>query len=120
MFLPQPLGQTPGARLPRKMILDLTAGNGAIATAIFVLLVLACSMLEANAASKRKVQTVEQLRTALREDRFVPRAFIKGDQVRVYFTNAEQRLMFKADWDRARTRVQGFSSHLAELKFDAS
>jgi len=47
-----------------------------------------------RAAGSDKVQTVEQLRAALRQNSFVPRAFIKGDQVRLYFTNAEQRLMF--------------------------
>jgi cardiolipin synthase A/B len=96
-----------------------TAGGGAVETARFALLALALTTPGVHAASG-KVQTVEQLRTALREDRFVPRAFIKGDQIRLYFTNAEQCLMFKADWDRARHQVQGFSSHLAQLKFDAS
>jgi cardiolipin synthase len=87
---------------------------------VLALLALAFAMVEVHAASGDKVQTVESLRAALQEDRFVPRAFIKGDQIRLYFTNAEQRLMFKADWDRTRLRLQGFSSHLAELKFDAS
>jgi phosphatidylserine/phosphatidylglycerophosphate/cardiolipin synthase-like enzyme len=81
---------------------------------------MALTLVDADAASKSKVQTVEQLRAALRQNSFVPRAFIKGDEIRLYFTNAEQSLMFKADWDRARNRVHGFSSHLAELKFDAS
>lgn len=91
----------------------------AVAAAALTLLALGLAP-EVSGAISGKVQTVEQLRTALGEERFVPRAFIKGDEVRLYFTNAEQRLMFKADWDRARNRVQGFSSHLAELKFDAS
>jgi cardiolipin synthase A/B len=73
-----------------------------------------------HASSGGRVKTVEHLQSALRQDNLVPRAFIKGDEVRLYFTNAEQRLMFKADWDRTRLRAQGFRYHLAVLKFDAS
>jgi len=73
-----------------------------------------------QAASSAKLQTAEQLRLALGQNRLVPRAFIKGEQARIYFTNTEPQLMFKANWDRTRVRVRDFDSHLAELKFDAS
>jgi len=118
MFLAK-LSQRRVARLRASLISRPAPGRGVVTTILFVLAA-ALTLPEVHAASKRKVQTVEQLRTALGENGFVPRAFIKGDEIRLYFTNAEQRLMFKADWDRARNRVHGFSSHLAELKFDAS
>ncbi len=87
---------------------------------LVVLLALALAGPCPPAFAGGKVETVGQLQAALRQDDLVPRAFVRGDQVRLYFTNAEQRLMFHADWDRSRLQVQGFSSHLAELKFDHS
>jgi phosphatidylserine/phosphatidylglycerophosphate/cardiolipin synthase-like enzyme len=84
------------------------------------LLVLVFAPPEVHAGTAGRVETVEQLQAALRQGGFVPCAFIKGDELRLYFTNAQQQLMFKADWDRTRLRTHGFSSHQAELKFDAS
>ena len=72
------------------------------------------------ASTGAPVRTVEQLEAALKQRALVPCAFTRGDQVRVYFTNAEQRVMLKADWDRTRIQVEDFTSHLATLKFDAS
>lgn len=95
-------------------------GRGPVKTALFALFALAFPVPQVHAATDRQVQTVEQLRAVFRQGGFVPRAFIKGDQLRLYFTNAQQRLMFKADWDRTRLRTEGFSSHRAELKFDSS
>jgi phosphatidylserine/phosphatidylglycerophosphate/cardiolipin synthase-like enzyme len=81
---------------------------------------MALGMASLQAAGSGKVKTVEELRAALRQNKFVPLAFLKGDEVRLYFTNAEQRLMFDGKWEHARLPVQGFRSHLVELKFDTS
>lgn len=95
--------------------------SGCCATAVVALLGCALLMtLNLQAASSSKVRTVEELRAALQQNSLVPHAFLKGDQLRLYFTNANLCLMFKGDWARTRLRVQNFSSHLAELKFDAS
>ncbi len=96
------------------------AGAGAVEIALFALLMLVFAVAEVHAGPAGRVQTLEQLQAALREGGFVPCAFIKGDELRLYFTNVDQRLMFKADWDRTRLRTHDFSSHQAELKFDAS
>jgi len=110
--------QRPGASLRTRLVCRRASSRRG--TAIWLVLAATLILPEVHAASESKVLTIEQLRTALRENQFVPRAFIKGDEIRLYFTNAQQSLMFKADWDRARNRVHGFSSHLTELKFDAS
>ena len=96
------------------------AGAGAIATTALALLVMALGMAGLQAAGSGEVQTVEELRAAMRQNKLVPLAFLKGDEVRLYFTNAEQRLMFKGKWEHARLPVRGFRSHLVELRFDAS
>lgn len=102
------------------LILGKAAGAGAVQIAVFALVALVFVLPEGRAGTAGRLQTVEQLQAALRQGGFVSCAFIKGDELRLYFTNAQQRLMFKADWDRTRLRTHGFSSHLAELKFDSS
>jgi len=74
----------------------------------------------AQAISNESLQTKEQLRSALGQTNFLARAFIKGDELHLYFTNREQCLLFTADWDRSRVKAQNFSSHITELKFDAT
>ncbi len=76
-------------------------------------LLLACPGI--CAAASGKAQTVEQLRAALGQDRFVPRAFLKGDQVRLYFTNAEQRLNQEAD---LATSDAGFAARFRRELFE--
>jgi cardiolipin synthase A/B len=73
-----------------------------------------------HAASEAKRETAQRLQTVLRSSNFVARAFTKGDRVRLYFTNATGNLMFKADWDRSRLPVHGFTYHPTVLKFDRS
>jgi len=89
-------------------------------TGVVMLLALTVVVPAIQASNRARVRTVEQLRVALKQGDLAPCVFTKGDQVRLYFTNAEQQVMFKADWDRSRIKVEGFSSHLATLKFDAS
>lgn len=94
--------------------------NARCRTGVVMLLALIIVVPPIHASNRDRVRTVEQLRVALKQGNLAPGVFTKGDQVRLYFTNAEQRVMFKADWDRTRVKVEGFGSHLATLKFDAS
>ena len=47
-----------------------------------------------RAATAGKATPAEQLQAARRPDNFAPRAFIKGDPVRLYCTNAQPRLRY--------------------------
>jgi phosphatidylserine/phosphatidylglycerophosphate/cardiolipin synthase-like enzyme len=98
----------------------LRSGNRLCSHLIALLLGLALSVLQVHASASARVKTVEQLEAASKQHALVPCVFIKGDQARLYFTNAEQRVMFKADWDQTRVKVEDFTSQLATLKFDAS
>jgi len=76
----------------------------------FVLLAFTSALPCDRATAGDKARTGEQLQAVLRQKNYAPCAFINGDPLRLYFTNAKQRLIFKADWDRARLRTQDFSS----------
>ncbi len=111
-------GQTAAGK--RRALHAMTRWVGPPVPWMLALLALALVGAELHASPSRRVQTVEQLHAALQDTHLAPRVLVKGDQVRLYFTNFGPPVMFKADWNRSRIRTEGFSSHIATLKFDAS
>src|SRR5436190_8945795 len=87
---------------------------------LLALLTLALAEPGVRASAGGKEKTVEELRTVLQQGNFVPCAFVKGERVRLYFTNDHQRLMFKAAWKRPRVSSQEFSYTGAMLECDDS
>ena len=63
-----------------------------ISLAAAVSLVLAGGDLVASESSR--VRTVEQLQAALKRGDLRPLVLIKGNEARLYFTNADQQVMF--------------------------
>ena len=68
------------------------------------------------ATSLQKVRTAAELEEA--KEFATPRAFAKGDNVRIYYTNATGRVVFVADWKKSLIKGRGYAYQTAELKFD--
>ena len=65
----------------------------------------------------RRTHTLEELKEAVRLG--PPRAFVKGNNVRLYFTNATHPLVFKTDWAKARLDGRAYTYYLAHLGLDS-
>jgi len=74
----------------------------------------------AFASGAGEIRTEQQLKRAALQTNMVPRAFVKARSIRIYFTNAEEQLMFKAEWKGSRIAPQDLTYHAGELTFDAS
>jgi cardiolipin synthase len=74
-------------------------------------------LLPAGAAtSRQKTRTTEELEEA--REFAQPRAFAKGESVRIYYTNASGRVVFQTAWKKSLIKGRGYTYHSAELKFD--
>jgi cardiolipin synthase A/B len=69
------------------------------------------------AAPPSKLRTVEELQGAAWGE---PRAYVRGNNVRIYYALAGRPVVFKADWQRARVEGRDYAYRLAELKYDKS
>ena len=65
----------------------------------------------------RRTHTLEELKEAVRLG--PPRAFVKGNNVRLYFTNTSHQLVFKTDWAKARMDGRAYTYYLAHLALDS-
>ena len=72
------------------------------------------------ASGRDELRTEQQFKRAAERTNLVPRAFVKARSIRIYFTNAEEQLMFKSDWKRSRIAAQELNYNAGQLKFDAS
>ncbi|MCI0738957.1 MAG: phosphatidylserine/phosphatidylglycerophosphate/cardiolipin synthase family protein [Gemmataceae bacterium] len=72
------------------------------------------------ASGSEELRTEQQFKRAAEWTNVVPRVFVKARKVRIYFTNADEQLMFKAAWKRSRVAAQDLNYRAAELEFDAS
>ena len=69
------------------------------------------------AVTPREVRSAGELEAA--KALAAPRAFVRGDNVRIYYTNETgQRVTFVADWKPSHLQAQGFRYHQAVLKYD--
>ena len=68
------------------------------------------------APSRQETRTAAELEEA--KEFAEPRAFAKGDNVRIYYTNATGRVVFVADWKKSLIPGRGYAYNTAELKFD--
>jgi phosphatidylserine/phosphatidylglycerophosphate/cardiolipin synthase-like enzyme len=87
-----------------------------------LLALLALALVEpgVRASAGDNVKTFADLQIALRQDGLIPRAFVRNEHMRLYFTNDHQQLMFKAAWKRPRVSSQDFSYTGAMLEGDDS
>lgn len=80
------------------------------------------ALLLAPAASaatlKGKLRTTEELEIA--KGLPAPRAFVKGENVRLFYTNDGTLFMFKAAWKKARLEGRGYVYYTAQLRSDPS
>ena len=83
----------------------------AVTTLVFAWLIPAVA-----APSRQKARTAEELEEA--REFAAPRAFAKGEGVRIYYTNASGRVVFQATWKKSLIKGRGYTYHSAELKFD--
>ena len=72
------------------------------------------------ASGSSDLRTEEQFRRVGTWTNVVPRAFVKSGNIRVYFTNAQEQLMFKGSWKRSRIAPQDLTYHAGELALDTS
>lgn len=82
--------------------------------ALFLLLSLAIAF--PAAPSPKKARTAAELEEA--KEFAEPRAFAKGDNVRIYYTNQTGRVVFVADWKKSTIQGRRYAYKTAELKFD--
>jgi cardiolipin synthase len=87
-----------------------------LAAALLLLGLLAHSGPLPAAVTPREARTAEQL-DAIR-DQAPPRVFVKRDNVRLYFPDADGSRVFKADWRLSQLQGQGFRYQIATLKHD--
>lgn len=91
------------------------AGGGRCWLPLLVLGWLTAGFLPA-AVTPRETRTAGQLEAA--RDFAAPRAFLKGDHARIYYTRSNALLTFVADWPRSHLESRGFRYHTATLKYD--
>ena len=70
------------------------------------------------ATANQKVRAAEQLKEAA--DLAAPLAFVKGDNVHLYFTNETPWVVFKAGWKKTRLEGRDYTYYAAELKTDSA
>ena len=68
------------------------------------------------AVTPRETRTAEQLESA--RLLAAPRAFVKGDHVRIYYTTTNALVTFVANWQPSHLQGRGFRYHTATLKYD--
>ncbi len=70
------------------------------------------------ASPANKARTVEELESAHTYP--APRAFIRGNNVRIYYAIDGRPVVFKAEWKKARLEGRDYTYRLAELNYDKS
>lgn len=84
---------------------------------IFLLILLAAAVHSASAATPAsRSRTVEELQNAGTSAE--PRAFVHGNDVRIYYAIDGRPVMFKAEWTRPRLAGRDYAYRLAELHYD--
>ncbi|MBN2505853.1 MAG: phosphatidylserine/phosphatidylglycerophosphate/cardiolipin synthase family protein [Verrucomicrobia bacterium] len=91
-------------------------GRWAGALAAAACLLAGASLPAATPAGKSR--TVEQLQNA--GVWAEPRAFVRGNNVRIYYALDGRPTVFKAEWQRARIEGRDYTYRLAELEYDQS
>jgi cardiolipin synthase len=86
------------------------------AASILVLFVVAIAWPAAAASIPQRVRTAEELKELGRLG--MPRTFVKGEHVRVYFTNESELSAFEAHWSKRRLDGRGYGYYTADLRFD--
>ena len=81
-----------------------------------LLVLLASTSALPAAPSRQKARTAAELEEA--KEFATPRAFAKGDNVRIYYTNETGRVVFVADWKKSAIQGRRYAYKTAELKFD--
>jgi cardiolipin synthase A/B len=99
-----PLPRRVRAFSPRPLVGSLVLG---------LLLQAAAPVLTSAAAEAYGAQQLEPL---LASTNLLPRAFVKGHEIRIYCTNDAQRVMFKAAWEPSRVAAHEFSYATATLE----
>ncbi len=86
--------------------------------ALAALLVLLAVGPALPATFKGKIRTVEELEIA--KGLPTPRAFVKGENVRLYYINDGTLFLFKAAWKKAPLEGRGYVYYTARLRSDPS
>jgi phosphatidylserine/phosphatidylglycerophosphate/cardiolipin synthase-like enzyme len=87
-----------------------------LASLATLLVLLASTIALPAAPSRQKARTAAELEEA--KEFATPRAFAKGDNVRIYYTNETGRVVFVADWKKSAIQGRRYAYNNAELKFD--
>jgi len=87
-----------------------------LAAPILALFALAITWPALAASIPQKVHTAEELKDL--SGLGIPRTFVKGEHVRLYFTNDSELFAFKTHWSKRRLDGRGYGYYTAELRFD--
>jgi len=90
--------------------------SAAFTTVLILLAALIPGQQAFSASLPQKVHTTEELRDLGQLG--MPRAFVKGESVRLYYTNDSRLIAFVAHWSKVRLDGRGYSYYGADLRLE--